>query len=247
MAVASRSWSSITSTRTGQACPNDGHNGVTVNVTLLTPGRRYNGAMTSRRRAQIACSTAVTLLGLAIGVAACGGSSPPKPTGSSGQPSFRKLTDDAYRFAACMRSHGVSNFPDPRVTDSDGSQRIAVQVVGPGTSAFRAARKACAGIMPQPNNNDQGSQASQQQEQDLLAFARCMRKHGFPKFPDPDAQGQLTLQDIANAGIDIHQPAVIPAADTCLPLTHGTLTRADVLQAVNGTPASGSQSSAAGG
>jgi hypothetical protein len=52
------------------------------------------------------------------------------------------------RFAACMRTHGVPNFPDP--TFSEGGARI--QIGGPGVSpsspAFKAAQQSCRAYSP---------------------------------------------------------------------------------------------------
>ena len=49
-----------------------------------------------------------------------------------------------------------------------------------------------------------------------LAFARCIRSHGFPSFPDPTTNGQLTHEMVAAAGINLHQPAVLQAGDACV-------------------------------
>ena len=68
----------------------------------------------------------------------------------------------------------------------------------------------------------------------MLAFARCMRSHGFPSFPDPSSSGQLTHEMLANAGINIHQPAVLQAADACVSVTHGFITKAAVARFVAG-------------
>ena len=67
-----------------------------------------------------------------------------------------------------------------------------------------------------------------------LAFARCVRTRGFPNFPDPTNQGQLTPQMVTAAGIDLHQPALLRAGLACVPVTHGLLTRAAIERAVNG-------------
>ena len=68
----------------------------------------------------------------------------------------------------------------------------------------------------------------------MLAFARCLRSHGFPSFPDPTSSGELTHEMLASAGIDLHQPAVLQAADACVSVTHGVITRADVARFVAG-------------
>jgi hypothetical protein len=61
-----------------------------------------------------------------------------------------------------------------------------------------------------------------------------MRNRGFPNFPDPTVQGQLTPEMVTAAGISLHQPAVLDAGLACTSVTHGLLTRADVERAVNG-------------
>ena len=60
----------------------------------------------------------------------------------------------------------------------------------------------------------------------MLAFAGCIRRHGFTRFPDPTSTGQLSHQMLSAAGIDLHQPAVVRAADACVSVTHGFITRA---------------------
>ena len=39
---------------------------------------------------------------------------------------------------------------------------------------------------------------------------------------------------LANAGIDLHQPAVMQAADACVGVTHGFITKAAVARFVAG-------------
>jgi hypothetical protein len=68
----------------------------------------------------------------------------------------------------------------------------------------------------------------------VLAFARCLRSHGFPNFPDPNSSGQVTHQMLAQAGINLQQPAITQTADACVGVTHGILTRAGVARFVAG-------------
>jgi hypothetical protein len=86
--------------------------------------------------------------------------------------------------------------------------------------------------------NGLGPQESAQQQRtklaDALAFARCVRARGFPNFPDPTDQGELTTEMVTAAGIDLHQPALLKAGLACVPVTHGLLTRAAIVRAVNG-------------
>ena len=63
-----------------------------------------------------------------------------------------------------------------------------------------------------------------------------MRNHGVNNFPDPTAQGQLTLGMVSTAGVDLHAPSVRSAALACVPASHGALTTAVVERALASTP-----------
>jgi hypothetical protein len=135
-----------------------------------------------------------------------------------------------------MRSHGVSSFPDPVVKTSGSSVSVAIRVTPALTSSpsFKSAQKACSHILPGPKG--QGLSPAQQQARTraMLAFAQCLRTHGFPRFPDPTAQGQLSLEMVTAAGIDLHTPALLTAGKACASVTHGQITPAQVVQAING-------------
>ena len=60
-----------------------------------------------------------------------------------------------------------------------------------------------------------------------------MRSHGVARFPDPTAQGQLTVEMVQAQGIDVHSPAVLRVVQACLPASHGALTPAKVREALN--------------
>jgi hypothetical protein len=131
-----------------------------------------------------------------------------------------------------MRSHGISNFPDPTT-----SPREFKQSLDPTTAhapAFGPALSACQHLLPRGGQQSQSPPPSHAQFTAELAFARCLRSHGFPTFPDPSTTGELTHEMLANAGINIHQPAVVQAADACVSVTHGFLTRADIARFVAG-------------
>jgi hypothetical protein len=139
-----------------------------------------------------------------------------------------------------MRNHGVTNFPDPKVSSS-GPGDTAIAMVVPAQLSqspnFKSATKACRGILPVANNISSAEVArlEQARKQDLLAFARCLRAHGLTNFPDPTSQGRLTLAMLQQAGVDLHAPDVLPAARACIGVTHGVVKWADVERAVNGT------------
>lgn len=179
-------------------------------------------------------------------LAACGGASKPSGTGTSGSPPEAFVTSKAYKYPTCMRNHGVTKFPDPRL--DGGSAQIQITPAIVGSPAFRSAQKACAYLLPAGAGQVDGPSPEQQQARTdgLVAFAGCMRRHGFPGFPDPTSQGRLTIAMITQAGINLRQPAVLQAGDACVSVSHGQITRSDVTQAVVNPSASGSRSSASG-
>lgn len=174
--------------------------------------------------------TITAVASVALLVSGCGSSAPPSATATTH--SFQSAISQAYKYATCMREHGVTNFPDPKVENSPGKQAIAIHAVGGGPQ-FAAAQKACGAILPAPSKADLAAQAAQRRArtQDLLSFARCMRARGIGDFPDPAAQGDLTLSMITAAGVDLRAPQTGAAARACIPAAHGILTPAAVAQA----------------
>jgi hypothetical protein len=198
---------------------------------------------------------AAALTGLALFAAGCGGVSPTTTTtgAAAGNGPPKDVAGSAYRYSACMRNHGVTNFPDPKVhiSSSGGSTQVAVMIPAgeAGSPQFNKAQTACKGILPQPSKSDLAQQAHDQlvHKQDLLAFAHCLRNHGVRGFPDPTSQGQLTLQMVQSAGVDLTAPSVRTAALTCVPASNGSITRAAVLQATSGNPPQPQSGSSASG
>jgi hypothetical protein len=81
-----------------------------------------------------------------------------------------------------MRSHGVTNFPDPA---GNGSFSYHGATSSP---TFTSAQTACANLEPRKVTARSGQQTPAQAAQDhaqLLHWANCMRHHGYPDLPDP--------------------------------------------------------------
>jgi hypothetical protein len=114
----------------------------------------------------------------------------------------------ALAFSHCMRSHGVPNFPDP---GPQGDFPPFHTGVSKQTSA--AADDACRHLL------SSGDTGTPQQRQQKLAFAlnvaRCLRAHGFPKFPDPTVSSQGTSENLSGAGIDPNSPQFQAAETAC--------------------------------
>jgi len=120
-------------------------------------------------------------------ISACG-SSAPAPSGGGGN-NTAAHAQKAVKFAECMRSNGVSQFPDP-----GASGKLTIDAVANGSSldtsapAFKQAISACKNLEPA---GFMGSKRSSQQQQAALKFAQCIRANGVPDFPDPVPNGPL--------------------------------------------------------
>ena len=174
----------------------------------------------------------IATVGISLIVAACGGSSPHHRTPSasnSGGPQSLQVQREVVRFADCMRSHGVPSFPDPN-TDPHAFK----EAFSSTSPAFKAAATHCQHLLPNSGQQTDSPAQTRAHTVALLAFARCLHSHGFPNFPDPTSTGLVTHQMIASAGINLQQPAVIQAADACVSVTHGAITRAMVARFVAG-------------
>jgi predicted amidohydrolase YtcJ len=59
----------------------------------------------------------------------------------------QKLTAQALKFTACMRSHGIAGMADPVVSATGISQRIP-NGFSPNSPVFQSAQRACRKLMP---------------------------------------------------------------------------------------------------
>ena len=139
----------------------------------------------SRKRRALAALAVIALVSL---ISACG-SSAPAGTGSGGGNNTSANIQKAVKFAGCMRSNGVSQFPDP-----GASGKLTIDAVANGSSldtsspAFNQAISACKELEPA---GFMGSKRTSQQQQAALRFAQCIRENGVEDFPDPIPTGPL--------------------------------------------------------
>lgn len=137
-------------------------------------------------------------LGCAILLAACGSSSSKHSASAS----------NAVKYADCVRSHGIPNFPDPGTT---AAYHFIAQL-NPSAPAVESAQNACAkyGSALAPPTRPSTSQMRA-----LVKLSQCMRDHGVPNFPDPTGNNAETYQLIARLGINPKTPAFGHAAAAC--------------------------------
>ena len=152
--------------------------------------------------------------GLALLLGACGGNSGASSGGSasgSSSPSASAGTGPVA-FAQCMRSDGVSNFPDPQ----GGHFLISNSVEN--SPGFQAAVQKCQHLLG-PNGATNGGSGGGANNSKLLAFAHCMQTHGVPQFPDPTANGAIGLPQ----GVDPNSATFQKAWSKCQSKLPGNL------------------------
>lgn len=120
--------------------------------------------------------------GCALAVGACGSSGKPSSGSGSGGASGSSSAGAGLKFADCMRSHGVPNFPDPP-SGGGGIQITPASGVNPQSPAFQSAQNACSKLMP--GGGPGRGPVSETRKLAMLRLAECMRAHGLTTFPDP--------------------------------------------------------------
>jgi len=140
----------------------------------------------------LAVAVAVSALSLLAG---CGGpSSPGVATGSPTTTTPTATTSIGHHapapsllgYAACMRVHGVPNFPDPGGKGGIPKPALVRALTEVSSSQAQAASKDCQDLLPAGGLSGQPVRTIPvQDEQDYLHAAACLRAHGISGFPDP--------------------------------------------------------------
>jgi hypothetical protein len=166
----------------------------------------------ARIGAIIVATTSLVLL-----AAACAGN--PSSTGSGGSSTSGASTNSQSTnsqmlpFASCVRSRGVSNFPDP----SGNGKFPSAQQLGVGSSQLSAAENTCAHLLPAGTNDQFPAAEMPQVLSGMLNFSRCMRSHRVPNWPDPtvDPEGRpyFPVSDVPGLEHDYRLPPQVMASD----------------------------------
>jgi hypothetical protein len=118
---------------------------------------------------------------------------------------------EALQYAACMRSHGVPDFPDPTVQNgSVGFSITAGDGVDQNSPQYQSARQACSSLRGGGTANSGSGNLAKE-----LKFAQCMRSHGVPDFPDPNKNGGFSGTSTVNPS----SPTFQKAQSTCMQLS----------------------------
>ncbi len=148
------------------------------------------------RRHRRTVAAFIAIVSVVLLAAACSGSG--SAAGSGGSNAGESTTSpSAVAYSACMRSHGVPNYPDP---DSNGQlPKETAQQLGVSPAQFNAAQRACQHLLPNTGSTGSTGSFDQQEQQCYTAgncppalvqqmltvgrkFARCMRSHGVSNY-----------------------------------------------------------------
>ena len=149
-------------------------------------------------------------LGLAVLAAGCGGSNAPGVPGAGSHNSNHTRASSSHgaiaqllAYARCMRSHGISDFPDP--TTTGGGISIS-QHGGPGSDlnpqslAYRSAQQSCGHLLPAGGHGS--AQPTAHDTAQMLHVSQCMRQHGIAGFPDPTQSSPSNVADYASDAVE---------------------------------------------
>lgn len=180
-------------------------------ATSLDTTRGPGGVQAERRPRPATARTAAAFMATAsviLLVAACGGS--PAPAGSGGSSNAAGTTDShEVAFSRCMRSSGVTNYPDP--STSGVIPKESPQELGVTTSRLQSAQGTCRHLLPNGGNGPNQAEVQQERAQ-ALRYAQCMRTRGVG-LPDPDSTGRIP--DPATVGINQGSPSFEAANQAC--------------------------------
>jgi len=155
---------------------------------MHNPGSTLTGALLRlARSARLLALLAVAAAAVAGVTTACSSSSTSSPAHAAGRAA--RSASSSLAFSACMRSHGVHNFPDPSA--GSNGQQVTIQQgsgIDPNSPAFQAAQRSCQSLLPAGKTAGGGS-VSPAERARILRYAACIRTHGVPNYPDPTFNG----------------------------------------------------------
>jgi hypothetical protein len=115
------------------------------------------------------------------------------PAGSSSSGQSGPTSAQLLKYAACMRAHGIRDFPDP-VPSPLGGYAFHVHIspgsdLDPHSPRYVSADKACEKDVP-PGF---AKLTPAQMMANGAKWTECMRANGEPDFPEPNAQGLIKI------------------------------------------------------
>ncbi|MCU1494621.1 MAG: hypothetical protein JWO62_2385 [Acidimicrobiaceae bacterium] len=133
--------------------------------------------------------------------------------GNSGPPPSAKLQQAQLDYSRCMRSHGVTNFPDPL---TGGYPDGYMKQIDPNASPYTTATKDCQSLASSADMAPYTKAQMAAHIAAMLKISECMHAHRITGFPEPDAQGGFTLPvGGSSSSVDFSSPRYAAAAKAC--------------------------------
>jgi hypothetical protein len=165
----------------------------------------------TKKRQPLLTITAITLT-LALGAMGCG-KDDKKPGIAAANPSAKTSAGTGgnseaspIKYSRCMREQGLSWYPDPQ---ADGGLVVS-EPEGTDPKKVEAAETACKKYFP---GGGTSGKAPAEDIAKVQQAAKCMREHGVTNYPDPDANGNLHIDE--KLGINDNDPTVKKAQQEC--------------------------------
>jgi len=178
---------------------------------------------------------AVILISVCVagGAAACSSAGASGSQGGSQAGGTEQGMTVMRQLAHCIRSHGDPGFPDPIINPLTGAPDFPQDA--PDVPAN--IQQACHSIANRlPPDVQQSQPPTARNMQALVRFAHCMRSHGVPAWPDPNALGEFPL----NRQMTVQYKSHVSANNACIRLVPGGAQYINIVQAAPQPAAGGS-------
>jgi hypothetical protein len=144
---------------------------------------------------------------LLAGLAGCGASGGrAAATATTGQQDVVAVVHELVR---CARANGMPDLPDPQI-DTNGQVKFPEGTPEPPQSVLRA----CQSIADRLPGAPRGGEFNPAAVPALVRFAKCIREHGFPGFPDPRPDGSFKVSELPQ-GVKPGNPPFDAALRAC--------------------------------
>ena len=181
-----------------------------TNAMIRVPFRRRRGSVRVPPWRTVAAVTLVASIGLLLG--ACGSTGPGVAglvsTTSTTNVSSASLSSQLVKYGACIRSHGIPQYPDPM---QNGDSFTFMKVNSP---QFAIVQAACHNVLPADVLPPLEPTITPVDQADYLRAVACLHSDGFPQIPDPTfTAGKVHIS--LPSSIDQRSPRFERALATC--------------------------------
>jgi hypothetical protein len=129
----------------------------------------------------------------------------PSPAASTSDSFQERSLAWGRQFAACARTHGLPNFPDPVFTNN------YVDFPDTPKTDLGRAQEVCLDIARQQPPQPESTRAPNATTlRHMRQFSACMRQHGLAGFPDPRADGTFPILNGPYAALAPYSGMTVP-------------------------------------